>query len=871
MTRWMHPPERGPRDHHDRFDPVVEGERFGLAQHRARVLWQRACADATDPRGWLDAALAAQRFHALARAAEQARASRHTPGRATLIERSDAPESSPPALESSPPAREPSPPVHATSPRALASLPARLPGATIHRLFAGPAQRGATAQARTVAASAGQPLDGATRTWAEAAFGYDFGGVAVHTSSDAAQAAEALGARAFTLGNSIVFGQGHYDPSSPAGRKLLAHELTHIVQQRGTADATIAPPAPRATASQLATASLAQLARLERALAEPDARAVADAQLGSVELVLATLRSLVGIAAALDEPGLAGGADERLRAAAHALAAWLGTTRDDDAHVALRALGGGAPAPEALEVSDPADPAEREAEHVADAVMRGESIAIGAHAPAARAHRTRDAASGADDGGVDPMQLMLAITALVAIIGAVVWKLLPQAPAAVPAQNAKPAATKPAAASSSSKSTPPPPNAKYEQQQVQIHRGQIAAQIAPLQQRLQDAATIDANIQLHPAHATITQWLQRASSLLAQTKKTQTQQAWWQLHSNNALPSDQALRQAVEALSIHVAIRNHGPRLTNARQPLAAVQPALQQYDAAHHNNRVQTTIAQIDAARASEAGLTAHTVAAYQTSATQIVAAATALSQRYQTAQPGLFVAAPPLGMPTVIAVIHEAFTANLGLAGAELALGFARANGLEAPLANLIANFQFRASLVREAQRQHATPAQLAALQNFQRLNIIAPNVQIQIPIIANETLSDARRTASLHWAHFLDPHCYAYATAAILRDRQDSTSLWPQGTTAAIVAQHMQTAVNAHPRLANLRAAIEHKANDPFDRKFVQVAPNLRVQIGTQVDNGTLRITQFFPIQAAGNGVDHHDLATTNLLGRLLAHRA
>jgi hypothetical protein len=62
----------------------------------------------------------------------------------------------------------------------------------------------------------------------------DFGGVRVHADARAAQSARQLGAHAFTLGRHIVFGEGEYTPHSPAGRELLAHELSHVMQQTAT-------------------------------------------------------------------------------------------------------------------------------------------------------------------------------------------------------------------------------------------------------------------------------------------------------------------------------------------------------------------------------------------------------------------------------------------------------------------------------------------------------------------------------------------------------------------------------------------------------------------------------------------------------------
>jgi hypothetical protein len=77
----------------------------------------------------------------------------------------------------------------------------------------------------------GRSLDAETRAFMEPHFGHDFGRVRVHADPAAERAAEAVQAHAFTVGSDIVFGSGRYTPSTSAGRKLLAHELTHVVQQ----------------------------------------------------------------------------------------------------------------------------------------------------------------------------------------------------------------------------------------------------------------------------------------------------------------------------------------------------------------------------------------------------------------------------------------------------------------------------------------------------------------------------------------------------------------------------------------------------------------------------------------------------------------
>ncbi len=77
----------------------------------------------------------------------------------------------------------------------------------------------------------GQPLDEGLRAQVEPRFGYDFSRVRIHTDSRAAESAEAANAMAYTVGDHIVFGAGQYGPQSSAGRSLMVHELTHVVQQ----------------------------------------------------------------------------------------------------------------------------------------------------------------------------------------------------------------------------------------------------------------------------------------------------------------------------------------------------------------------------------------------------------------------------------------------------------------------------------------------------------------------------------------------------------------------------------------------------------------------------------------------------------------
>jgi hypothetical protein len=80
----------------------------------------------------------------------------------------------------------------------------------------------------------GQPLDPAARAAFEPRFGHDFSAVRIHADGASAEAARAVGANAFTLGSDIVFGLGRYEPRCKAGRRLLAHELAHVVQRGGS-------------------------------------------------------------------------------------------------------------------------------------------------------------------------------------------------------------------------------------------------------------------------------------------------------------------------------------------------------------------------------------------------------------------------------------------------------------------------------------------------------------------------------------------------------------------------------------------------------------------------------------------------------------
>ncbi len=77
----------------------------------------------------------------------------------------------------------------------------------------------------------GQPLGADLQRSMGTAFGADFSGVRVHTGSEADQLNESVGARAFTTGSDVFFREGEYQPGTTEGQRLLAHELTHTIQQ----------------------------------------------------------------------------------------------------------------------------------------------------------------------------------------------------------------------------------------------------------------------------------------------------------------------------------------------------------------------------------------------------------------------------------------------------------------------------------------------------------------------------------------------------------------------------------------------------------------------------------------------------------------
>ncbi len=106
--------------------------------------------------------------------------------------------------------------------------------ATLQRMSNGANRAGvAPASVHEVLHSPGQTLSPGSRSFFGSRFGRDFSQVRVHSDTKAAESAAAVGAHAYTVGDHVVFGAGNYSPDSAAGQRLLAHELTHVVQQGG--------------------------------------------------------------------------------------------------------------------------------------------------------------------------------------------------------------------------------------------------------------------------------------------------------------------------------------------------------------------------------------------------------------------------------------------------------------------------------------------------------------------------------------------------------------------------------------------------------------------------------------------------------------
>jgi hypothetical protein len=137
----------------------------------------------------------------------------------------------------------------------------------------------------------GRPLDAGTRAFMEPRFGHDFSGVRVHTGSLARESARAIGARAYTVGRDIVFAGGEHAPENPMGRRLLAHELSHVVQQGAASGAFNADgilqrqPAAAPQVTQTPAQADEELEKILRAAARGRTKTGVEAMLAATEVV----------------------------------------------------------------------------------------------------------------------------------------------------------------------------------------------------------------------------------------------------------------------------------------------------------------------------------------------------------------------------------------------------------------------------------------------------------------------------------------------------------------------------------------------------------------------------------------------------------
>jgi hypothetical protein len=263
----------------------------------------------------------------------------------------------------------------------------------------------------------GQPLDSSVRAFFEPKFGYAFDGVRIHTSGPAAESARAVNAQAYTIGRDIVFGAGQYQPQTNEGKRLLAHELTHVIQQGGRSSlrrihrAEDSSETAAETPGQTESPS-ARLHKLIEAIEEVYGRAsqavnrgqAPDANASGAAAAIAGLAGPVnmipGVLIKLRE--VANGDNEELKL--QTLAAFSPTKVREATDEVERSHHVGQTTPVAvqeeesesvatsrLDVSHPQDAEELEAVRVADAVVFGGPVEVGQTAHGRVIHRSNGA------------------------------------------------------------------------------------------------------------------------------------------------------------------------------------------------------------------------------------------------------------------------------------------------------------------------------------------------------------------------------------------------------------------------------------------------------------------------------------------------
>lgn len=157
---------------------------------------------------------------------------------------------------------------------------------------AGPGPAGAPLTRALARGGGGSPLSPAARGFMERRFGHDFSRVRVHTDDGAHRAARSIRARAFTHGQRIFFARGNYSPETPAGRHLLAHELTHTVQQAGGVAPALVQRSycPAACAPQIAAGNLCTASSVTRGNCAESNATTASNKISHIRVLLDTER-----------------------------------------------------------------------------------------------------------------------------------------------------------------------------------------------------------------------------------------------------------------------------------------------------------------------------------------------------------------------------------------------------------------------------------------------------------------------------------------------------------------------------------------------------------------------------------------------------
>jgi hypothetical protein len=129
------------------------------------------------------------------------------------------------------PRRREEPAARLTMPSALLSLQRLAGNASVSALLTDDSDEPSPIR-EVVGSGGGSPLDAGTRSFMETRLGADFSDVRIHTGARADDSARSINAQAYTVGSQVVFRSGAFQPDSPAGQHVLAHELAHVVQQR---------------------------------------------------------------------------------------------------------------------------------------------------------------------------------------------------------------------------------------------------------------------------------------------------------------------------------------------------------------------------------------------------------------------------------------------------------------------------------------------------------------------------------------------------------------------------------------------------------------------------------------------------------------